>query len=185
MNRIYEQGTHKGITFFIGTEVEHTPMHGERTLFVVGTPDKATIVQYAVDNEIKHIYCGANQSFDVKRMIDGYYHIERSDAWENMVSFLLKAGFWVTLDIDIEFTEWMLECSFSQHNRFIPMLSAKIPYIDQLNYNACLKLDDKDFDKTNPGVWTHRVHDLKDKQLFTDWSKYTQDEILDKEENNG
>ena len=41
-----------------------------------------------------------------------------------------------------------------------------------------LKIDDKDFDASNPGVWVHRVHDLKTKEVFTDWSKYTTDEII-------
>jgi hypothetical protein len=58
------------------------------------------------------------------------------------------------------------------------MISVKLPYIEQLGYNACLKIDDKDFDASNPGVWVHRVHDLKSKSLFTDWSKYTTDEIV-------
>ena len=58
------------------------------------------------------------------------------------------------------------------------MISAKLPYIDQLGYNAWLKIDDKDFDASNPGVWVHRVHDLKTKDLFTHWGKYTTDEII-------
>ena len=58
------------------------------------------------------------------------------------------------------------------------MISAKLPNISQLGYNACLKLDDKDFDATNPGVWVHQMHDLKEKAVFTDWSKYTRDEII-------
>jgi len=53
-----------------------------------------------------------------------------------------------------------------------------MPYIDLLGYNACVKIDDKDFDSTNPGVWVHKVHDLKTRDTFTDWSKYTTDEII-------
>jgi hypothetical protein len=32
MKRIYESGTRDSVTLFIGTEVEHTPMYGEKTL---------------------------------------------------------------------------------------------------------------------------------------------------------
>ena len=95
-----------------------------------------------------------------------------------MVLPLLSEGFWVTLDVEVSQVEGLLESGFTEHNRFIPMISVRIPYIGQLGYNACLKIDDKDFDKSNPGVWVHRMHDLKDKSKFTDWSKYTRDEII-------
>ena len=41
-----------------------------------------------------------------------------------------------------------------------------------------IKIDDKDFKATNPGVWTHSLHDLKDRSKFTSWDKYKNDEIL-------
>ena len=98
--------------------------------------------------------------------------------YDNMVFPLLKEGFWVTLDFPVTDTEWVLESGYTEYNRFIPMISVKLPYIDLLGYNACLKVDDKDFDATNPGVWVHKVHDLKTRETFTDWSKYTTDEII-------
>ena len=91
---------------------------------------------------------------------------------------LLKKGYWITLDFPVTDTEWVLESGYTEYNRFIPMVSVKLPYIDQLGYNACIKLDDKDFDATNPGVWVHKVHDLKTRETFTDWSKYSKDEII-------
>jgi hypothetical protein len=57
------------------------------------------------------------------------------------------------------------------------MISVKLPYLTQFNYNATIKLDDKDFEATNPGVWTHRLHDLLDSTKFTDWDQYKEDEI--------
>jgi len=72
----------------------------------------------------------------------------------------------------------VLECGYTEYNRFIPMISVKMPYIDLLGYNACVKIDDKDFDSTNPGVWVHKVHDLKTRDTFTDWSKYTTDTVI-------
>ena len=124
------------------------------------------IIANAEQHNLQHIYIGANMSF------------EADEAFDSMVFPLLKEGYWVTLDFDIKDVEWVLESGYTEYNRFIPMISAKLPYISQLGYNACLKLDDKDFDATNPGVWVHRMHDLKEKAVFTDWSKYTTDEII-------
>ena len=61
------------------------------------------------------------------------------------------------------------------------MISAKLPGIRKLNYNATLKIDDSDYEATNPGVWCHSVHQLQSKRTFTDWSKYTQDQVIKEE----
>ena len=49
----------------------------------------------------------------------------------------------------------------------------------ELNYNACIKIDDADFDHSNAGVWIHQVHDLLDRDKFTDWTKYNDDNPAD------
>ena len=36
MKRIYDTGTKDDVSMFVGTEVEHTPQYGKKTLFVVG-----------------------------------------------------------------------------------------------------------------------------------------------------
>ena len=74
--------------------------------------------------------------------------------------------------------EGLLESSLVELHRFIPMISVKLPYIRQFGYNATLKLDDRDFAATNPGVWCHSLHALQRRSVFTDWSKYTEDEVL-------
>ena len=173
MKREYDTGTGENINFFVGTEVEHTPQFGKRTLFVVGLQNVDEIISLAEIKKINHIYLGANMSFDVTENSNTQW-----EPWEQMAYPLLKEGYWVTLDLDVSQIEGLLESGLVEHNRFIPMISVKVPYIDQLNYNACLKIDDKDFDASNPGVWTHRVHDLQEKAVFTDWSKYTTDEII-------
>ena len=83
-----------------------------------------------------------------------------------------------TLDLDVAQVEGLLESGLVEQNNFIPMISVKLPYIRQLPYKAVLKIDDKDFAATNPGVWCHRLHDLQNHEVFTDWSKYTQDEVI-------
>lgn len=175
MNRIYDSGTLSDVTMFIGQEVEKTPMHGEKTLFVVGIQNPEEIVRIANAEGIKHVYLGANQSFSVTGQ---WGTDEEIEGWEKLVFGLLKKDLWVTLDFDVKHVEWILEAGFPEYNRFIPMVSVKIPYIEQLRYNACIKLDDSDFDKSNPGVWVHSVHNLMDRSVFTDWSEYTKDTII-------
>jgi hypothetical protein len=58
------------------------------------------------------------------------------------------------------------------------MISAKLPYLQQLGYNATIKIDDKDFQATNPGVWCHSVQSLIRRRVFTPWDHYTKDQPL-------
>ena len=176
MDREYKNGNHSskdGNIMFVGTEVEHTPAYGMRTLFVTGIPDTESIIRSAKDQLCEHIYLGANMSFDVT---DNTY--DQWAPWEAIGVSLLKEGYWVTLDIDISQVEGLLETGLTEHNQFIPMISAKLPYIELLGYNACLKIDDKDFNASNPGVWVHKIHDLKNKDIYTPWYKYNNDTML-------
>lgn len=165
---------HEAVNFFVGTEVEHSPALGHRTLFVVGVQDSTTIFKQAGLNSCTHIYFGANQSFPKLDVNDG----NGWQPWETMITDCLDAGFWCTLDLDVTCAEGLLESSLVELHRFIPMISVKLPYIRQLGYNATLKLDDRDFAATNPGVWCHSLHALQRRSVFTDWSKYTQDEVI-------
>lgn len=165
---------HDSANFFVGTEVEHSPAYGKKTLFVVGLQDTMQIVGMAQKNNCEHIYFGANQSFPNLPVNDG----DGWRPWEKMIGDCLAHGAWCTLDFDVSCVEGVLESFLVENDRFIPMISVKLPYIRQLGYNATLKLDDKDFQATNPGVWCHSVHELQNKQAFTDWSKYTQDEVI-------
>ena len=170
MNR---QG-HETVSFFIGTEVEHSPAYGPRTLFVVGIQDPQIVLQQFNNNDCEHIYFGANQSFPALAVND-------ADAWrdwEMMIQDCLDHKWLCTLDLDHAQAEGLLESALVEHDRFIPMISVKLPYIRQFGYNATLKIDDKDFAATNPGVWCHSLHNLQKRSVFTDWSKYTQDEVI-------
>ena len=157
--------------FFIGTEVEHSPAYGQRTLFVIGVQNPKEILARALNNNCPHIYLGANQSFKPDSK-------EEWEEWTFVINTLLDADIWVTLDYPIEMHEDVLECGMTEYNTFIPMISVKIPFIKELNYNATLKIDDIGFNETNPGVWTHSMHELMDRKQFTDWTKYTKDEII-------
>ena len=163
---------HKDVKFFYGTEVEHTPALGKKTMFVVGVQSVDEIA--ANIQGCEHIYFGANQSFP---NIDTNDHVKWTQ-WENMILPFLQINYLCTLDIDVNCVEGLLESSLTEDHNFIPMISVKLPYIKLLGYNATLKLDDKDFAATNPGVWCHSIHDLQNRDHFTDWSKYTKDETL-------
>jgi len=167
---------HDNVNFFFGTEVEHTPAHGMDTLFVIGVQPTTTIAEKLAGTtyQTKHIYFGANMSFPKIDVNNGGEWAK----WETMIYHFLDLGYWCTLDVDISCVEGLCESGLCEHSHFIPMISAKLPYIGQLGYNATLKLDDKDFKATNPGVWCHSIHALLDRDNFTDWSKYTKDEPL-------
>ncbi len=165
---------HEEVSFFIGTEVEHTPAFGLRTLFVVGVQDPQIIQQEYINNNCEHVYFGADQSFPKLETNDG----DGWRDWERMIQDCLESGYLCTLDLDVAQAEGLLESALVEFHNFIPMISVKLPYIKQLGYNATLKLDDRDFAATNPGVWCHRLHDLQNKEVFTDWSKYTKDEVI-------
>lgn len=171
---------HDKVSFFVGREVEHTPAFGQLTLFVVGVHSE-TDIDLALDTHYKlggkpitHIYFGANQSFPNPEFDDG----PAWRVWEGMITPFLQKGYLCTLDLDVKSAEGLVEGSLVEYNNFVPMISVKLPYLQMLGYNATIKLDDKDFAATNPGVWCHQLHDLRDRSKFTDWSKYTQDEVI-------
>jgi len=165
---------HKSAKTFIGTEVEHTPAHGQLTLFVVGVQPSEIIIQQAELHCCRHIFFGANQSFPNLAMNDA----DAWQSWEQMIWPCLHQQYLCTLDLDVACAEGLLDTGLVEHELFIPMISVKLPYIRQFGYNATLKIDDRDFKATNPGVWCHSLHDLQNKSVFTDWSKYIQDKVL-------
>jgi hypothetical protein len=171
---------HEAADFFVGTEIEHTPAHGQRTMFVVGLQNIDTIkwqlgeIDQRSRAPITHIYFGANMSFPQH---DGV-GLDEFQPWQDMIKPFLQAGYTCTLDFDAVHAELLAESSLVEKSNFIPMISVKLPYVQLLGYNATIKLDDKDFDATNPGVWCHSVHDLMSRDKFTSWLEYTKDEVV-------
>lgn len=171
---------HDRANFFIGREIERSPVIGHRTMFVVGVQDLEQILWQIGEADrrsrdpITHVYFGANQSFPRVVINDSDTWI----AWERMIQPVLDRGYWCTLDLDVSCAEGLCESALTENARFIPMISVKLPYIRLLGYNATIKLDDRDFDSTNPGVWCHSLHDLMDRSAFTSWDQYKSDEVL-------
>lgn len=172
MNR---QG-HNSVEFFTGTEVEHTPAFGLQTLFVIGVHSQQDIQDWIDDfasyedtsKHIAHIFFGANHSFDPRDNLDWA-------RWEGMVGHFLAKGYLCSLDIPITAVEEFHEAGLCEYRNFIPQIRVSVPYVKLWNYNTMIKIDDKDFDATNPGVWTHSLHSLMSRRTFTDWDQYTKD----------
>jgi hypothetical protein len=171
MKRDYTDGVADDVVFFIGNEVEHTPAFGLRTLFVTGIQPIESIALNLQGCE--HIFFGANHSFNPSfNDYDGW------KAWEDMIEFFLEKGYLCSLDIPLSAVEEFHDGGLNEHSNFIPQIRVPIPYVKLWNYNTMLKIDDKDFKATNPGVWSHSLHTLMDRSKFTDWSQYKNDEIV-------
>lgn len=156
------------VVYFTGYEVEHTICHGMYTLFVVGTPPLNEILEQAKNCAVKHIYFGTSQSFTPKDTTDW-------NTWNERIQGCLDADYWVTLDFDVKYADDFHEEGWCENDKFVPMISVKLPYVGLYNYNATIKLDDKTWGATNPGVWTHQLHDLMSKDKYTYWDQYTED----------
>ena len=163
----------KDIVYFTGIEVEHTAAYGMFTLFVVGTPELEEILEKAELasrslNPVKQIYFGTSQSFNPLTFEDW-------SRWNGCIKGCLDAGYWVTLDFDVQYAEEVYKQKWQNYQKFIPMISVKLPNVRFYNYNTTLKIDDTTWGATNPGVWAYRLNQLLDQESFTYWHEYTQD----------
>lgn len=164
-----ERENHNDAVFFVGPEVESTPASGMKTLFVVGVRNVAHVIKYAEEHNCKHVYLGANMSF------------QRNKLWGGMIEDLLAADYKVTFDYPVDAHEWVLETfgpKINNHRNFIPMISCKIAEVETLNPNTSVKIDDVDFEGKNSGVWVMPVHELLDSNRFTGWNEYGHDEVV-------
>jgi hypothetical protein len=172
MKRDYDTGEANDIIFFTGVEVEKTPAFGMKTLFVTGVQDYYEIKQHVINEGIEHIFFGANHSYNPVTAED-------FETWDKLIQLFLKEDIICSLDIPSTINlEWFLDGGLVESDYFIPQIRIVVPYVAQWNYNTMIKIDDKDFKASNPGVWCHSLHDLMDRNKFTDWSKYGLDKVL-------
>jgi hypothetical protein len=160
---------HDNVTLFHGKEVEHTPAFGKLTLFVVGIMPVETIAENI--NGAEHIFFGANHSFHPETNLEW-------QRWESMITKFLDLGYMCSLDIPITHVETFNDSGLCEYNNFIPQIRVSVPYVKLWNYNTMIKIDDNDFDATNPGVWTHSLHSLMTRETFTSWDEYSKDKPL-------
>jgi hypothetical protein len=169
MKRDYDTGVSDDVIFFTGVEVEHTPAYGMKTLFVTGLQPVEHIALNLQGCE--HIFFGANHSYK-----PGAGSLWKQ--WEDMIMFFLDKGYLCSLDIPMEEVEEFNEGGLNEYDNFIPQIRVPIPYVRLWNYNTMIKIDDKDFKATNPGVWSHSLHALMDRKNFTDWNQYKNDTVI-------
>jgi hypothetical protein len=169
MNRDYKDGVKDDVQFFVGTEVEHTHAYGKMTLFVTGVQSREDIA--ANLQSCEHIFFGANHSYNPQNNLE-------HQRWESMIQHFLDQDYLCSLDIPMSQVEEFHDCGLCEYNNFIPQIRIPIPYIKLWNYNTMLKIDDKDFKATNPGVWSHSLHALMDRSKFTDWAQYKNDTVI-------
>jgi len=176
MKRDYKTGEHDNIVFFTGIEVERTPAYGKKTLFVTGVQKIDDIIDHYEKEQCEHIFFGANHSFNPG--VNFPEDANNWDTWEDMIMYFVQRGIPCTLDLPLDHAEGLLETQMVETDLFIPQIRIPIPYIKQFGYNTMVKIDDKDFRSSNPGVWCHRLHNLMDDRKFTDWSEYGLDKPL-------
>ena len=169
MKRDYTTGEASDVQFFTGVEVEHTPAFGKMTLFVTGVHPVEHIALNLQGCE--HIFFGANHSFHPADNLEW-------QRWEAMIEFFLDKEYLCSLDIPLSAVEEFNENGLNEYDNFIPQIRVPIPYIKLWNYNTMIKIDDKDFKATNPGVWSHSLHTLQDRSKFTDWAQYKNDKVI-------
>jgi hypothetical protein len=164
---------HDNVSFFFGKEVEKTPAFGKQTLFVVGLQSVDDIVHHFDQNPrgVEHIFFGANHSFCPQTPSEW-------NKWESMITHFLKLGYLCSLDIPVTHVEDFNDTGLCEYRNFVPQIRISIPYVKLWNYNTMIKVDDRDFDDTNPGVWTHSLHSLMSRRTFTDWDQYNEDTLL-------
>ena len=170
MKRDYADGIKDNATFFVGEEVEKTATEGMKTLFVVGLQRTATVLRHAEKHKTKHIYFGANHSYKV---LDG----SEVSQIAGQLKYFLDRNYHVTIDTNPAY-KFENITSLLTYPRFTIVYALRMEDILNMKGNVVIKLDDADFDATNPGVWCWSVRDMIDEKHFTDWSEYREDKVI-------
>ena len=170
MDRDYKTGKSASVGVFSGLEVEHTPAFGKQTLFIARNDlyyDQIEEMAKKVGAEA--IYFGANRTF---------MHTHATQI-NQMIRFLRK-GYYVTIDYPYTLHD-EVKARFEMiwtHEKFIPFCSIIFSKSED-DTNLCIKVDDVDFNSTNPGVWTMTMNHFKQSAGFTSWNDYKQDKPIE------
>ncbi len=177
MERNYKNGVDSNeVRFFVGKELEHTPMYDHMTLFVVGNEfDEEIEKRLKLYPDVDHIYFAANHSYDV---FNEYDQLER----------FLNKGYNVTYECTADMYQYIKDrlplVRVVPSTQFTVMISVVVPKIDSITHpdaknSIILKIDDTDTDRTNAGVWCHDIGYMLDNDKFTDFKEYGNDTLLD------
>lgn len=166
MIRDYEDGVSDTPVLFVGTEVEHTPHYGKKTLFVVDMQPVDEVVEAAVAEGVEHIYLAANHS----------YNKVESEQWRDYMIAICNRDAIGSTAITIEVNCLDLDGAVIQickHYGIHLMVGVAIPGYHE---DITVKIDDVDFKASNPGVWCYNP--LASTQGFTPWCDYSQDKVI-------
>ena len=169
MDRDYKTGKSDSVAVFSGLEIEHTPAYGLQTLFLARNDlTLEQITELAEMVNAKAIYYGANRSF---------MHNHGLQLAQMMK--LMDAGYYVTIDYPYSLHTEVKERfkSVWKNEKFIPFCSIIFPNSED-DDQLCIKVDDIDFNKTNPGVWSMSMDHFKQTAGFTSWKEYKQDQPI-------
>jgi hypothetical protein len=158
---------HEQVSFFNGTMADCTPNKGRKTLFVVGIQSLQTTLRHAFNHGCAHIYLGANQT------------LEETDEWYSFIQSIVYESIDVTLELGIDQWAWLGDTGLMEFYNFYPLINIKVPHIENASYNTFIRIDDVSFKSSNPGNWTHSMHDLQKRENFTPWKEYLNIEVIE------
>ena len=141
------------MTFYIGTEVNHTPAFSKRTLFVEDFQTNESIEKMAREYKTPHISLAANNTFVLE------------NNWNNQLVHLLDRGFMVTLEYPAELHDILildLSKGVLQSRNFVPLPRVHIDGLATINPNLTIKINDVNGD----GFWTMHFHQIMDSNRY-------------------
>ena len=170
MLRDYTTGIKDDVKVFSGKEVEHTPAFGKQTLFLARNDLTYDQIKELCDKVgAEAVYFGANRTF-VNNLANQPTQIDR----------LLNDGYFVTIDYQYSIHKEVKK-NYGHvwtHPKFIPFCSVIFEDSED-DDQLCIKVDDVDFNKTNPGVWTMSMNHFKQTSGFTSWNEYKKDQPIE------
>ena len=171
MKRDYKNGVKSDVAFFVGAEVERTPTEGMKTLFVVDLQRTATVLRHAEKNSCKHIYFGANHSYKV---MNG----QEVQSIASQLQYFLERDYHVTIDMNPAYKGFSEITKLLSYPKFTIVYGVTVENVKDIQGNVVIKIDDRDFKATNPGVWCWSVKDMMKKKNYTAWEEYGDDKTL-------
>jgi hypothetical protein len=157
---------------FTGIEVERTPCFGMKTYFVVGVPreEPYIFVNKVMKEDSEQIYFGANHSLK-------NWKEEWTTPLVSLIKECLNAKFNVTIDVDPVTVPNQIK-NFLSNPKFSITYAIPVPNIEKVKGTINIKLDDEDFEATNPGVWSTTIETIKVPNNYTGWDDYKKDKPL-------
>jgi len=151
--------TKENADFIFGREHRKTPANGMQTVkFTKPYPFK--LINAVRPEHCRHLCFGPVSANEVSK--------EEILRWESTIRFFLDANYWCTLEIYPSHWEIIQKSTLVKYSRFILLVKLPLANTDNLNYNTCIVLEDKE----SIGVWTHELHNLRQRQYFTHDDEY-------------